>query len=171
MASGARSTPIFFSGLPSCLRIAPVPQPASRIAFWRQSGSSLSRFSKISRCSARYHQCVSSTRNMVAYSSGRIVPRLWRLACGHVGSLPSGRSLMDRWFLVGTSLHRAADHILRRAGVIEVKSPKIFTDKTENHQLNTCKEYNAREDGRNTDGPAWFNPNLVYKDGNQRQYA
>ena len=67
---GAKSTPTFLSSFPSCFRIAPVPQPASRIAFSGQSGSSLSRVSKIRRCCARYHQCVCSTRNMISYSDG-----------------------------------------------------------------------------------------------------
>src|SRR4029077_20834366 len=71
-ASGAKSTPRFFAGLPSRFKIEPVPQPTSKISFWRQLGTSLSSVSKISRCSARYHQCVSSTRNMISYSAGRM---------------------------------------------------------------------------------------------------
>src|SRR5205809_5491630 len=143
----ARSTPLFFSGLPSCLRIAPVPQPASRIAFWRQSGTSLSRFSKMSRCSARYHQCVSSTRNMVAYSSACIVPE-WR-PCLRSPWLPDIRWLAEGWFLVGTRLNRVTDDILPRVGVIEVKSSKVLAYKTKNHQLDARKENDTPQHCRN----------------------
>src|ERR1700736_2808504 len=119
IASGARSTPTFFCGFPSRRRIAPVPQPTSRISLLRQSGNSEPRTWKIRRCNAPYHQCVSSTRNIVSYSFGRI-----------------------------SSCVRAldvTDDILRRPGLIEVKPAEVFTDESKNHQLDAGKQHNGSQ--------------------------
>lgn len=145
IASGAKSIPTFFSEFPSCFKIEPVPQPASKISFSRQSGISLASVSKISRCSAPYHQCVSSTQNIVLYSSGCIVSVMAArpasapiareqvrvdLKCCHVFLCMAFtvRRCHRRWFFLGTSLHPVANDILRRAGLIQIKAPKIFAE-------------------------------------------
>ena len=139
MASGAKSTPTFLSSFPSCFRIAPVPQPASRIAFSGQSGSSLSRVSKIRRCRARYHQCVCSTRNMISYSDGftglRLRHKNAQTACrlrvgschdksvaehryqtGSVSLLASGNGRV----CLGVGMYHIAHDVLWRASLIQI---------------------------------------------------
>jgi hypothetical protein len=37
-ASGAKSTPMVFSAFPSCFKMEPVPQPASKISFSHPTG-------------------------------------------------------------------------------------------------------------------------------------
>src|SRR6266571_3350261 len=97
------------------------------------------------RCNAPYHQCVSSTRNIVAYPSGRISLGIKRLA--------------QRFG--GAAVHRVAHDVLRHTGMIKIKPAEIFADQPENHELNSGEKYDAAQDRGNANCQIWSDPKLV----------
>src|SRR5437764_48298 len=80
--------PTFFSGFPSCFRIAPVPQPTSRTFFLRQSGNSDIAPPELSHQHGGNEQRREHRQKMVLVDLGTEHKKGERLICCHKKQRP-----------------------------------------------------------------------------------